>query len=67
MDKFGIIGNPVVGSMSPRLFAAAYGGRWPYELIEGADIAPVLWDECSPKAACKQTKKPEQPVLPCFR
>ena len=38
MDKFGIIGNPVVGSMSPRLFAAAYGGRWPYELIEGADF-----------------------------
>lgn len=39
MDKFGIIGNPVAGSMSPRLFAAAYGGRWPYELIEGADFA----------------------------
>ena len=38
MDKFGIIGNPVAGSMSPRLFAAAYGGRWPYELIEGADF-----------------------------
>ena len=38
MDKFGIIGNPVAGSMSPRLFAAAYDGRWPYELIEGADF-----------------------------
>jgi shikimate 5-dehydrogenase len=38
MDKFGIIGNPVAGSMSPRLFTAAYGGRWPYELIEGADF-----------------------------
>ncbi len=38
MEKFGIIGNPVAGSMSPRLFAAAYNGRWPYELIEGADF-----------------------------
>ena len=38
MDKFGIIGNPVAGSMSPRLFAAAYDGRWAYELIEGSDF-----------------------------
>lgn len=38
MDKFGIIGNPVAGSMSPRLFTAAYDGRWAYELIEGADF-----------------------------
>lgn len=43
MDKFGIIGNPVAGSMSPRLFTAAYRGRWPYELIEGADFRQS-WD-----------------------
>ncbi len=34
--RFGLIGNPVAGSQSPRLFEAAYGGRYPYDLIEGA-------------------------------
>lgn len=35
-SRFGLIGNPVKGSGSPALFARAYGGRWPYDLIEGA-------------------------------
>ena len=35
---FGIIGAPVKGSMSPRLFTAAYGGRYPYDLIEEDDF-----------------------------
>lgn len=35
---FGLIGNPVKGSRSPRLFGAAYGGKYPYELIEGEDF-----------------------------
>lgn len=34
--RFGLIGNPVSGSLSPRLFEAAYGGRYAYDLIEGA-------------------------------
>lgn len=35
MEKsFGIIGYPVAHSISPRLFHAAYGGRYRYELIE---------------------------------
>jgi shikimate 5-dehydrogenase len=38
MRRFGLIGNPVAGSLSPRLFEAAYGGRYPYDLIEGADF-----------------------------
>lgn len=38
MKRFGLIGNPVAGSLSPRLFAAAYEGRYPYDLIEGADF-----------------------------
>ena len=38
MKRFGLIGNPVAGSLSPRLFEAAYGGRYPYDLIEGADF-----------------------------
>lgn len=38
MKRFGIIGDPVAHSMSPRLFRAAYGGRYPYDLIEGADF-----------------------------
>ena len=42
MKRFGLIGNPVAGSLSPRLFAAAYGGRYAYDLIEGAEFA-VSW------------------------
>ena len=36
MKRFGLIGNPVAGSLSPRLFEAAYEGRYAYDLIEGA-------------------------------
>lgn len=36
--RFGLIGHPVAGSLSPALFAAAYAGRYPYDLIEGADF-----------------------------
>ena len=39
MKRFGLIGHPVAGSLSPRLFEAAYGGRYPYDLIEGAEFA----------------------------
>lgn len=35
MKRFGLIGHPVAGSLSPRLFEAAYGGRFTYDLIEG--------------------------------
>ena len=35
MKRFGLIGHPVAGSLSPRLFEAAYGGRYPYDLLEG--------------------------------
>lgn len=39
MDKrFGLIGDPIATSGSPVLFRAAYSGRWPYDLIEGADF-----------------------------
>lgn len=38
MDKFGLIGDPISTSLSPKLFAAGYGGRLPYELIEGAEF-----------------------------
>lgn len=34
MVKFGLIGHPLTGSGSPALFASAYGGRWPYDLID---------------------------------
>ena len=36
--RFGIIGAPVKGSMSPRLFRAAYGGKYAYDLIEEDDF-----------------------------
>lgn len=34
MLRFGLIGHPLTGSGSPALFASAYGGRWPYDLID---------------------------------
>lgn len=38
MIRFGLIGHPISHSGSPALFATAYGGRWPYDLIEGEDF-----------------------------
>ena len=38
MDRFGLIGDPVKGSLSPALFNAAYGGEYAYDLIEGGDF-----------------------------
>lgn len=38
MPKFGIIGDPVRGSLSPRMFPVAFGGRYGYDLIEGSDF-----------------------------
>ncbi|MBQ9193494.1 MAG: hypothetical protein IJ156_07230 [Bacteroidales bacterium] len=35
MKRFALIGNPAAGSLSPRLFEAAYGGRYAYDLLEG--------------------------------
>ena len=34
MKRFALIGHPVAGSLSPRLFEAAYEGRYPYDLID---------------------------------
>lgn len=34
MKRFALIGHPVAGSLSPRLFAAAYAGRYPYDLLD---------------------------------
>ena len=39
MKRFGLIGHPVAGSFSPKLFEAAYGGRYPYDLLEGAEFS----------------------------
>ena len=38
MPKFGLIGYPAAGSMSPALFKAAYSGRYPYVIIEEEDF-----------------------------
>ena len=40
--RFALIGHPVKGSLSPRLFSAAYGGRYPYDLLDGDDFE-ALW------------------------
>lgn len=32
--RFALIGHPVAGSLSPRLFEAAYGGRYRYDLVD---------------------------------
>lgn len=36
--RYGLIGNPVSASLSPRLFDAGYGGRYIYDLIEDPDF-----------------------------
>lgn len=38
MKKFGLIGDPIAHSLSPALFRAGYGGKYPYELIEGSSF-----------------------------
>lgn len=38
MDKFGLAGYPISHSMSPKLFSAAYGNKYPYDLIETHDF-----------------------------
>ena len=44
MKRFALIGNPAAGSLSPRLFEAAYGGRYAYDLLEGPSFDP-LWQQ----------------------
>jgi len=38
MRKFGLIGAPITHSKSPELFRQAFGDKYSYELIEGADF-----------------------------
>lgn len=38
MDKFGLIGEPIAHSLSPKLFEAAYSGLYAYELIQTPDF-----------------------------
>ena len=38
MDRFGLIGHPIAHSLSPALFTAAYGGKYPYDLIQTPDF-----------------------------
>ena len=42
MDKFGLIGHPIARSLSPRLFTAAYSGKYAYELIQTEDFG-LAW------------------------
>ena len=43
MDKFGLIGYPIAHSLSPKLFGAAYGGKYAYDLIETPDF-DLAWE-----------------------
>lgn len=38
MKRFGLIGHPIFHSLSPSLFKAAYGGKYPYDLIESKEF-----------------------------
>lgn len=42
MIKFGLIGHPVAHSVSPALFAKAYGGKWEYDLID-EEVFGIAW------------------------
>lgn len=37
-DRFALIGHPIAHSLSPRLFRAAYDGKYAYDLIETPDF-----------------------------
>lgn len=36
--RYGLMGDPISHSLSPLLFRTAYGGKYPYELIEGGSF-----------------------------
>lgn len=38
MERFGLIGYPAAHSLSPKLFSEAYGGKYPYDIIETPDF-----------------------------
>ena len=42
MDRYALIGYPIQGSLSPRLFQAAYHGEKDYDLIEYADFEKCI-------------------------
>lgn len=42
MPKYGLIGYPIAHSLSPRLFKAAYGGRFRYDLLENEDFGAAF-------------------------
>lgn len=42
MKKFGLIGSGISASKSPALFKAAYKGKYPYDLLDGADFKTLL-------------------------
>jgi len=39
VKRFALIGHPVAGSLSPRLFSAAYDGRFAYDLVDRESFA----------------------------
>lgn len=38
MNNYGLIGDPIAKSLSPALFNAGFGGKYNYDLIEGASF-----------------------------
>ena len=44
MHRYGLIGYPIAHSGSPALFRQAYGGKWPYDLIENPSFEEA-WQE----------------------
>lgn len=42
MKRYGLIGREIRQSGSPELFGETYGGKWPYDLLEGDEFEP-LW------------------------
>lgn len=41
MKKFGLIGKDIAASQSPALFKAAFKGKYPFDLLQGDDFAPL--------------------------
>ena len=64
MDKFALIGWPIGHSLSPKLFEAAYGGAYAYELIEEENFEEA-WEKFirGPYKAINITTPFKEPAL----
>ena len=63
MDKFALIGYPIAHSLSPKLFRAAYGGKYQYDLVEESDFEKAWKAFEDYELSAKTLTAPDQELL----